>query len=347
MIRKAFCLWGALIVIFLNGCVVNIVNLEPSEAPDAEIAALEQAITKARAAQQCDVLALAEQTKRVLLLTLPLHEYQQRSYNHRKNGGSANKEMQRKLERAIKDNWRLSEEVARLYSLSATLNTVLSHQGMSLAKATVEIADSSDEANQLMLGYVIARLEWNAGYLKAEKETYFNDLLRKNEALASKTSVLTKAFVARIAAQAGNEKTAACPDAPVSPGKKTGSLSILFEGGAGENKSLKEAILQAATGMPLATRHKGVTITLNVAAMDEYGAARTAMNFFTLIMVGYPGGGGNASLSAFVQEGGGNKIPLTIDTFELNAKNTDTLILLVANRVVGRAHFALLREDMR
>ncbi len=79
--------------------------------------------------------------------------------------------------------------------------------------------------------------------------------------------------------------------------------------------------------------------------MDEYGAARTLRNFFTFFMVGYSRGE-DASLSAFVQDGGGNKIPLTIDSFELNAKNIDALTLLVANRVVGRAHFALLRQDM-
>ena len=335
----------------LSGCVVNIVNLEPFEAPTAEIVVLEQAITKARAAQQCDVLALAEQTKQVLLLSLPLHEYHQWVYNDRKNGGSYSKEVKWRTENTIKDNWRFAGEAAKIYSLSATLPSPLSDEGKSLAKAIVEVADSTDEVNQLGLGYTIAGLEWNAGYLKAEKETYFNDLLKKFEALADKTSVLTGAFVEHIAAQAGNGKVATCPDVPTSPSKEAGvPINVLFEGDggdAGENKPLKEAILQAATGTPLAARHKGVTITLKVAAMDEYGAARTAVNVFTFIMFAYPGGGGNASLSAFVQEEGGNKILLTVDTFELNAKNSDTLILLVANRVVGRAHFGLLREDMK
>lgn len=328
------------------GCATNIVNPKPYGAPDAEIAALEQAAIKAKAARQCDVLALAEQAKRVFLLALPLHKHHQWLYEERRNGRDYSKEMKERTEKAIRSNWEFAEGAAKLYSLSAVLNMGLSNEGRSLAKAMLEIGDSTDEVIQLGLGYTIAGLEWNAGYLTAEKETYFNDLLKKNEALAGKASVLTKAFVAHVAAQAGNGKAVACPDAPVSPGKEAGNLSILFEGSAGENKSLKEAILQATTGMPLATRHKGVTITLNVVAMDEYGAARTLMNIFTFFEVGYSRGG-DASLSAFVQEGGGNKIPLAIDTFELNAKNIDTLTLLVANRVVGRAHFALLREDMK
>jgi len=63
-------------------------------------------------------------------------------------------------------------------------------------------------------------------------------------------------------------------------------------------------------------------------------------------MVGYSRGG-DASLSAFVQEDGGRQIPLVVDTFEINAKDSDTLTLLVANRVVGRAHFAMLQKDMK
>ena len=347
MIKKAFYPWvGALIVIFLNGCVVNIVNLKPDEAPDAEIVVLERAVIKAKAAQQCDVLALAEQTKQMLLLSLPLHEYQQWVYNDRKSGGSYSKEVKWRIEKAIRDNWKLVEEAAKLYSLSSTLNSPLSGEGKSLAKATVETADSADEANQLMLGYVIAGLEWNAGYLKAEKETYTNDLLKKNEALAIKTSVLTRAFVARIAAQAGNEKVTMCPEVPVGPGKKAGSLSVLFEGDGDDvdNKSLKEAVLQAAAGTSLTTRHKRVTVTLKNVVMDR---SNTVMNAFTLIMVGYPGGGGNASLSAFVQEEGGKQTPLVVDTFEINAKSFETLTSLMANRVVGRAHFALLWKDMK
>lgn len=332
----------------LSGCATNILNLKPFESHGAEIATLEHAVIKARAAQQCDVLALAEQTKQVLMLALPLHEFQQWVYEERRNGRDYSKEMKERLEKAIKDDWRFAEEAAKLYSLSATLNTALSDEGKSLAMAIVGIADSGDEINQLALGYTIAGMEWNAGYLTTKKETYFNDLLKRNEALAGKASVLTKKFVARIAAQAGNGRVATCPDVPVSPGKEAGAPIVLFEdrSSADENKPLKEAILQAANGTPLATRHKRATITLKVAAMDEYGAARTAMNVFTFFYVGYSRGG-DASLSAFVQEGGDKKIPLTIDTFEINAKNSDTLTLLVANRVVGRAHFALLQKDMR
>ncbi len=334
----------------LSGCATNIVNLKPYGAPEAEtMAVLERAITKAGVGQQCDVLALAEQTKRMLLLVLHLHKHQQWIYEERRNGRDYSKEMKERTEKAIKDDWRLAEEAAKLYSLSATLNTALSNEGKSLARAIVGIADSGDEIIQLGLGYTVAGLEWNAGYLTTEKETYFNDLLKRNEAVASKTSVLTKAFVERIAAQTDSGKVVTCPDA-VSPGKKAGApISVLFEdeeGSADKNKSLKEAILQAAAGTPLAGRYKGVTITLKAVAMDEYGAARTAMNIYTFFKVGYSRGGG-ASLSAFVQEEGDKKIPLTIDTFELNAKNSDTLTLLVANRVVGRAHFALLQKDMR
>ena len=333
----------------LSGCATDIVNLKPYGAPEAEtMAVLEKAIIKAKAAQQCDVLALAEQTKRMLLLVLPLHKHQQWVYEEVKNGRNYGKEMKERNERAIKDDWGLAEEAAKLYSLSTTLNSPLSNEGKSLARAIVGIADSSDEVIQLGLGYTISGLEWNAGYLTKEKETYFNDLLKKNEALAGKTSVLTKAFVERIAAQAGNGKASTCPDVPVGPGKKAGNLSVLFEGdGDGvDNKSLKEAILQAATGTSLTTRYKGVTITLKDVAVDEYGAARTVRNFFTFFMVGYSRGG-DASLSAFVQEEGDNKIPLTIDTFELNAKSFDTLTSLVAYRVVGRAYFALLQKDMK
>lgn len=346
---KVSYLWvGALIAVVLNGCAINIINLKPFESSDAEIAALEQAVIKAKAAQQCDVLALAEQTKQMLVLTLPLHKHHQWVYEERRNGRDYSKEMKERNEKAIRDNWRFAEEATKLYSLSAILNTELSDEGKSLAKAGFEIADLTDEVNQLGLGYTISGLEWNVGYLTTKRETYFNDLLKKTEALVGKTSVLTKKFVARIAAQAGTGKAATCPDA-VSPGKEAGASIVLFEGEGGSssgNEILKEAILQAATGTPLATRHKRVTVTLKNVAMDEYGAARTAMNIFTFIMVGYPGGGGDASLSAFVQEEGDKQIPLTVDTFEINAKNSDTLTLLVANRVVGRAHFALLKKDM-
>ena len=331
----------------LSGCATNILNLEPFESPNAEIAALEQTITKARAAQQCDVLALAEQTKRILLLSLPLHKHHQWVYEERRNGRDYGKEMKERNEKAIKGNWKLAEEATKLYSLSATLNSPLSGEGKSLAKATVETANSIDEVIQLGLGYTIAGMEWNAGYLTKEKETYFNDILKRNEALVGKASVLTKAFVARIAAQASNGKAATCPEVPVGPGKKAGSLSVLFEGDGDDvdNKSLKEAILQAAAGTSLTMRHKRVGITLKNVVVDEYGAARTARNFFTFFMVGYSRGG-DASLSAVVQEEGGKQIPLVVDTFEINAKNTDTLTSLVANRVVGRAHFALLKKDM-
>ena len=350
MIRKSFCLWvGALVAVVLNGCATNIVNLKPFESPEAEIAVLEKAAVGIRAAHQCDVIALAEQTKRMLLLSIPLHKHHQWVYEERKNGRDYGKEMKERTERTIKDDWKFAEEAARLYFLSATLNTALSNEGKLLAKAMVEVADSTDEVNQLALGYTIAGMEWNAGYLKKEKETYFNDLLKKNGALAGKASALAKAFVARIAAQTDSGKVATCPDVSVSPGREAGNLSVLFEGDGGSksgNEVLKEAILRGAAETSFAMRHRGVTITLKVAAMDEYGAARTAMNIFTFFMVGYSKGG-DASLSAFVQEGGGNKIPLTLDAFEINAKNSDTLALLVANRVVGRAHFALLKENMK
>ena len=314
------------------------------------MAVLEKTIIKARAAQQCDVLAFAEQTKRMLFLSLPLHEHQQWIYEERKNGRDYSKGMKERNEKAIRDNWRFAEEAAKLYSLSTTLNSPLSNEGKSLAKAVVETADSTDEVIQLGLGYTIAGLEWNAGYLTKEKETYFNDLLKKNEALASKASVLTKAFVARIATQVGNGKITSCPDVSVSPSKEAGvPIRVLFEGegdGAGENKSLKEAMLQGMTGTSLTTRHGGVTVTLKNVVVDEYGAARTMRNVLTFFYVGYSRGG-DASLSASVQEEGGKQIPLVVDTFELNAKNTDTLTLLVANRVVGRAYFALLQKDVR
>ena len=339
----------AALAVTLSGCATNIVNLKPYGAPEAgTVTALERVIIKARATQQCDVLALAEQTKQMLLLSLPLHKHHQWVYEERKNGRDYSKEMKERNEKAIRDNWRFAEEATKLYSLSATLNSPLSSEGKSLAKAIVETANSTDEVIQLGLGYTIAGMEWNAGYLTAEKETYFNNLMKKNEALADKASVLTKAFVARIAAQASNEKAATCPEVPVGPGKEAGSPSVLFEGDGDDvdNKSLKEAILQAATGTPLTMRHKRVGITLKNVVVDEYGAARTAMNVFTFFKVGYSRGG-DASLSAFVQEEGGKQIPLVVNTFEINAKNVDTLTSLVANRVVGRAHFALLWEDMR
>lgn len=346
---KASCFWvGVLVALALNGCA-NIANIKPSgEAPVTEIATLDRAIVAAKTAQQCDVLAIAEQTKKVLLLKTSLYEFYQWIYEQRKGGTNYSKEIRQRLEKAISGNWKLGEEVAKLYSLSARSKTALSAEGQSFAKASFEVANLSDESNQLFLGYTIAGLEANPSFLKKTKEDYLNALLGKIDALVKEELVLAKAFVANIAAHAGNGKAAECSTVPVNPGDTGASIRVRFEGNdsdSSDNKLLEKAVLKAATEA-LAMRLKEVTITLDVVAMDRFGVVRSLTNVVTFIYIAYPGGGGDASLSAFVQEEGGESMPLAINTYEINARNIDALTLLVASRVVGRAHFTLLKKDI-
>lgn len=346
---KASCFWvGVLVALALNGCA-NIANIKPSgEAPVAEVAALDRTIVAAKTAQQCDVLAIAEQTKKVLLLKASLYEFYQWIYEQRKGGTNYSKEIRQRLEKAISENWKLGEEVAKLYSLSARSKTALSAEGQLFAKASFEVANLSDESNQLFLGYTIAGLESNPSFLKKEKEDYFNALLGKIDALVKEEIVATKAFVASVAAHAGRGGAMECSVAPGVFEYAGAPVRVRFEGDnidTSDNKLLEKAVLKASAEA-LATRPKEVTIILNVAEMDKYGMGRSVMNVITFLVVAYPGGGGDASLSAAVQEQGGDSIPLAIDAYEINARNIDALTSLVANRVVGRAHFALLKKDM-
>lgn len=342
----------ALTMLVLTACTVHIINLKPLEDPSAELVVLEQAIVKAEAGQECDTLTLAAQARRLLLAKLELHRFQQWSYDERKSERDYSEEMKQRLEKAIRDNWRLGEEAAKLYSLSGLYKTELSSEGASLAKAVIQAADANDVAYQLALGYTIAGLEWNTDYLKKEKEDYFNNLLASVGQMAGKGSVLEKNYVGRIAAQAGNGKATTCRATPTVPSRGASvPVNVQFDGEIGvsdkEAELLREFILQTAINAPLATRPKKVTIGLKVEAMDKYKLGRYALNVLTFTAVGYVHlGGGNAVFSSFVQEEGDEPIPLAVNTFEINAKSTDALTLLVTNYIIGRAEFALLKKEV-
>lgn len=348
---KASCfLVGALVAFVLSGCSANLINLEPSRAPDAELTVLKQAVNRAKAAQQCDVLALAEQTEKILLLSSGLHTFQQWVYAERKEGRDYGPEMKKRLENAIESNWEFAEEAVRLYALSAHSDTELSREGMVFAKTAFEVAKVYDGVNRLALGYTIAGIELNSDYLEDTKEAHFSDLMKKGREMDDKQSILTENFVNHIAAQAGSGKATACPSVPVKPDKDIGTpIRILFEGdGVSKDvsKLLEEAVLQAAAKTSLSTREK-VTITLKVEAVNKYEVGRVVGNVLSFVTVGYIHfGGGDASLSAFVQEEGGQPMPLVADAYKANAKNTPALVLLVAYWVVGQTEFALLQKDM-
>lgn len=344
--------WIVVSMLFvLSACAVNIVNLEPPKKSDTEIAMIELAITRAQAAGQGDVLAIALQMKRVLLVWREIQEFSQWSYDKRKNGEGASEEMKSRLEKSIVDNWKLGEEATKLYLLSAASKTELADDGKSFAKGVFAAVELNDEINQLSLGYTIAGLEWNAGFLKAEKEAYLNGLLKRLEELGRKEPVFGKGFVEHIVSQAGNGKGSKCCDTPVTSDSHMKNLiSVIFEGDGGNDGEkgtvLKEAIKKAAakTSLPL---HRGVTITIKAEKLERRGLGGAVMNALVLLTFGYPGGGEDAVFRAFVKEEGGRPIPLVVDTYEINAKDFGALTSLVANRVVGQAHLALLREDMR
>lgn len=349
---KMFRLWMVISILFvLSGCAVNIVNLEPPKKPDTEIATIESAISRAEAAGQQDVLAVALQMKRVLLAWREIQEFSQWSYNERKSGNNASEEMKARLEKAIVDNWKLGEEVTKLYLLSAASKTELASDGKLFAKGVFEAVELSDEINQLSLGYTIAGLEWNAAFLKAEKEAYLNGLLKKLEELGRQDPTFGKGFVGRIALQAGNGGKSKCCDIPaINENHTKNPIDVIFEGDGGNDGEkgmiLKEAIRKAAAKISLPER-RGVTITIKADKMERRGLGGAVMNALVLLTFGYPGGGEDAVFRAFVAEEGGKPIPLVVDTYEINAKDFGALTSLVANRVVGQAHLALLREDMR
>lgn len=348
---KASCLWVAVLAAFvLSGCSANLINLEPSKAPDAELTVLKQAVNRAKAAQQCEVLAIAEQTEKILVLSSGFHKFQQWVYDERKEGRNFGPEMKQQLEKAIESNWSFAEETVKLYALSAHSDTELSGEGKLFAKTAFEIARLYDEVNRSALGYTIAGIEFNSDYLEDAREAHFNALMKKGREMGDQQSILTKNFVDHIAAQAGSGKATACPSVPVRPDKDIGTpIRILFEGdGVGKdvNKLLEEAILRAATKTSFVTRG-GVTVTLKVEAVNKYEVGRVVGNLLSFATIGYIHfGGGDASLSAFVQEEGGEPMPLVADTYKLNAKNTPALALLVAYWVVGQTEFALLQKDM-
>src|SRR3989338_1317530 len=149
-----------------------------------------------------------------------------------------------------------------------------------------------------------------------------------------------KEGVARLA-QIG---TAVCPpNLSVSSGK--GGVNVL-SGDSPNEKGLREAILRtAAEGTSLASRNKKVVIVLKNIDMGSE-AARTVTNVINFALIGYSRGG-DALLSATVQEEGGKSLPLLPDTNPINAKSTEHLNLLAASWVVGQAEFAILRQDMR
>ncbi|HEB71524.1 MAG TPA: hypothetical protein ENI77_02770 [Nitrospirae bacterium] len=196
----------------------------------------------------------------------------------------------------------------------------------------------SDEFYQLMLGYTYAGLEKNAAFLTDRNEQRANELIKKQHTLSAAVEKPLYVFAKML------QQTKCCD---IQPRKRQKSkLRVIFStiGETATTKRLADAIQRASKNTVLVERPTKIIIT--VAKLDLQDTGDQVARVLTMAVIGIPifglpGSGGDATASASVSVQGKN-YQLNLNTFDINVRDQDALINMLANRIVGAAHFAVL-----
>ncbi|HEB72828.1 MAG TPA: hypothetical protein ENI77_09435 [Nitrospirae bacterium] len=277
----------------------------------------------------------------VTTLLNKIQKPQQAMFEERSRGTDYSEAMKLRLETIIKLNRTMAENAVELDNGCASVPrtyTEIVKSCKDFAMKVFKASKTSDEFYQLMLGYTYAGLEKNAAFLTDRNEQRANELIKKQHTLSVAIEKPMYVF-AKILQQTN------CCD--IQPRKRQKSkLRVIFST-IGENaapKRLSDAIQQASKNTVLVERP--TKIIIKIAELDFQGTVDQVARVLTMAVIGIPifglpGSGGDATASASVSVQGEN-YQLNLNTFDINARDQDMLTNMLANRIVGAAHFAVL-----
>lgn len=316
------------LLLVVAACTVNIANLDPPLIERPQIAKKKDFGLNAVVALQTKIRKLAHGI-----------------YEERARGSNYSKGIRSRLEKLIILNRTLGQNIVTLHQQCPNTQGVLLTACTKYTRAAFKTAELSEELYGLLLGYTIAGLETNAAFLTTENEQRANKLVTEQRILFEAEAAPLQRFADAI-------RQTKCCIAPLQKSDSGGNPAVVFSGNTDKatDKQLADAIRKASEHSVL-TAYPDVKITITMSKLDiqttgDQVIRVAAMAIFILPVVGLPGSGGDATVSATVSQNGSAPIKLTLNSYLINARDPDTLIRLVANRIVGAAHFALLRKEM-
>ena len=315
-----------LLLLMLAACGPDIPNIKP---PDFQIP------------KNTSENGLQVRFSAVTTLLNKIQKPQQAIFEERSRGTDYNEAMKLRLETIIKLNRSMAENAVELYNGCASVPrtyTEIVKSCKDFAMKVFNASKTSDEFYQLMLGYTYAGLEKNAAFLTDRNEQRANELIKKQHTLSAAVEKPLYVFAKML------QQTKCCD---IQPRKRQKSkLRVIFStiGETATTKRLADAIQRASKNTVLVERPTKIIIT--VAKLDLQDTGDQVARVLTMAVIGIPifglpGSGGDATASASVSVQGKN-YQLNLNTFDINVRDQDALINMLANRIVGAAHFAVL-----
>ncbi|MFC1732233.1 hypothetical protein ACFL6I_18145 [candidate division KSB1 bacterium] len=317
---------AALVLLTLSACSVNIPNLEPLQFQKFESASENK---------------LQRRFGDVKALLFQIQELKNDVFEERLSGSDYSKTIQRRTEELIVLNRTLGDGAVELYSGCVSVRQVhpeIVQPCKNFVDTVFSASELSDELYQLLLGYTYAGLEMNPAFLTSRNEKRVNTLINEQRALITKVEEPMLAFRDVL-------MQTACCDIPPRIHRYSNPNVVFLSGENEATKLLTGAIQLASKGTVL--NEYPIEITVTVSRLEMQGIASSIGHVATFLLVGYPGGGGDATISATVSRSGDTPTVLEIDTFDMNARDPDVLISLVADRIVSDAHFVVLKNILK
>lgn len=323
------------LVASLGGCGVNAPNMPPGSIPDAAIPGINGNTSIGTQAEL--VLTIARQTQPIA----------QRIYQKRAAGTDNDAEMEH-LRRQIMPIWyQLGSSAAELYH-TATLSpdATVAASGKHFARAAFDLARCQDELANLFLGYTIAERELNPKFATA-KEKYTNALSDKCDQLFTRFSAAADELSTSIATEtaSGNKF-----DAGGSPMEAAGGPAAITVDGDAKAVALVRPLLAKSAGDTALAHEPEARVEVKISELE--GGEVNSGSLIAIAILPIPSssysavfGGGDASFSAQLVMADGKPIDLRVNTYEILARNKTTLAGLIATRIAGAAHFALLAHE--
>ncbi len=317
-----------LLLLMLAACGPNIRNIEP-----ADFQIPKNTYENGLQIRFGAVTALLEQTQKL----------QQAMFEERSRGTDYSEALKLRLETLIRLNRALAENAVELDNGCASVPrtyTEIVGSCKDFAVAVFSASKIADELHQLSLGYTYAGLEKNPAFLTDRNEQRENYLIGKQYTLSAAVEKPLYVFAKTL------QQTKCCDIQPRKHQKS--KLRVTFSGsGAEENETIKrlsDAIRKASKNTILAERP--IKIAISIVNVDLQGIGDQIIRALPMAIIvipifGLPGSGGDATASASVFFQGKN-YPLNLNTFDINARDQDMLIDMLANRIVGAALFAVL-----
>lgn len=312
----------------LAACGANISNLEPprfdisnKNAPKNELQTHFVAVT-----------VLLRQTQKL----------QQETFEERSRGSDYSEAMKLRLEKIIVLNRALAKSSVELYNECFGIRQT-NQEIVGLCRDFVmkvfNASKTSDELYQLSLGYVYAGLEKNAAFLTDRNEKRINELIKKQYTLYTAIKTPMRSFSKVL------QQTNCCDILPQK--HKSGALRIIFSSGESKTTRRLANAIQKASKNTVLVEYK-TKIEISIVKVDFQGMGDQIIRALPMAVIGLPifglpGSGGDATASASVSVQG-KKYPLNLNTFEINARDQDMLLSMLANRIVGAAQFAILNN---